>query len=243
MRFVDLHIHALFGVDDGPDTEREMYHMLDVAYEDGTRIMCLTPHYHPGYFGENRAKVDYSFRMLQKFAEKKYPKMKLLLGNELRYSKECVSWLCDSGCRTLNGTDYILVDFLRDESERTITKAMEHLMSAGYTPVLAHVERYRDLSVKRISELSQNGVWMQLDVNSIFGAYGMSAKHRSKVLLKESLIDLVSSDSHGITSQTPKLSHGYQFVVRKHGRDYANTIFYDNGRRLLLGDDREGLYL
>jgi len=47
--FSDLHMHALFGVDDGPKTEDDMYAVLDAAYADGTRYMCLTPHFHPGY--------------------------------------------------------------------------------------------------------------------------------------------------------------------------------------------------
>ena len=45
--FTDIHNHILFGVDDGsPDIETSLK-MLRMAYEDGTRDMVLTPHFHP----------------------------------------------------------------------------------------------------------------------------------------------------------------------------------------------------
>ena len=50
IRFFDLHTHLLCGVDDGARSPEEMYAMLDMAYEDGTRAMCLTPHFSPYFF-------------------------------------------------------------------------------------------------------------------------------------------------------------------------------------------------
>lgn len=42
--FVDIHCHSLAGVDDGAQSIEEMYKMLDIAYEDGIRTICFTPH-------------------------------------------------------------------------------------------------------------------------------------------------------------------------------------------------------
>lgn len=45
--FTDIHNHILFGVDDGsPDIDTSL-EMLRMAYEDGTRDVILTPHFHP----------------------------------------------------------------------------------------------------------------------------------------------------------------------------------------------------
>ena len=49
MIFADIHIHALYGVDDGARNKIMMFKMIDAAYKDCTRVMCLTPHFHPGY--------------------------------------------------------------------------------------------------------------------------------------------------------------------------------------------------
>lgn len=235
MKFTDLHNHTLWGVDDGPGTEDEMLRMLDAAWADGLENLCLTPHFHPGYFGDNREKTREVFETLRRYAAEKYPAMGLYLGNELRYSGECLSWLESGACRTLNGTGCVLVDFEENQTEAHIVKALERLMSAGYRPVLAHAERYRSLSVQRIWELTRNGVWIQIDVQSLFGTYGLGARLRSRNLMKKKLVDIVATDAHGLGRRSPILSRGYREVRRKYGDVYATTIFAENPRRLLEG--------
>ena len=61
MQFSDIHIHVLYNCDDGAKSMEDMYKMIDAAYVDGTRYICLTPHYNPGYFGENSEKSKASF--------------------------------------------------------------------------------------------------------------------------------------------------------------------------------------
>lgn len=240
MRFADLHNHSLFGVDDGPKTEQEMFDMLDAAWDDGTEVICLTPHFHPGYFGDNGERVNQAIEILRRYAAEKYPALRLYLGSELRYSGECLSWLESGVCRTLNETDRVLVDFAENEPERNIIKGLERLMSAGYRPILAHAERYRGLSVKRIREMSRNGIYIQIDVQSIFGIYGLHARLRSRKLLHCKLVDIVATDAHGLGRRSPILSRGYRVVERKYGEAYAGTIFAENPRMLLEGKNREG---
>lgn len=64
MVFSDIHIHALYGVDDGAETREEMLGIVGAAYRDGTRYMCLTPHYHPGYYGRNEERTAKAFEQL-----------------------------------------------------------------------------------------------------------------------------------------------------------------------------------
>ena len=47
MFYTDIHTHLLCHVDDGAESTAMMQEMLDVAYRDGTRTLCLTPHYDP----------------------------------------------------------------------------------------------------------------------------------------------------------------------------------------------------
>lgn len=118
MTLADIHIHLLFGVDDGAKDEDEMHAILDAAYQAGTRVLCCTPHFHPGYFGDNYDKVNAAFKRLSSYVQKTYPDMALYLGNELRYEPECVNWLRQGVCRTVNGTRYVLVDFSEAAPEK-----------------------------------------------------------------------------------------------------------------------------
>ena len=88
--YFDLHSHLLFGVDDGAKTKEEMFAMLDMAYADGTRAICLTPHFSPYLFGDTYESSQAVFEVLREYAEKTYPDLKLFLGHELGYYDGCI---------------------------------------------------------------------------------------------------------------------------------------------------------
>lgn len=235
MEYADLHIHALHGVDDGAKTEADMRSIVDASYADGVRTLCVTPHYHPGYFGDNRERIKAAFSALEEYTSQKYPELKLYLGNELRYSRDCVSWLDSGQCHTLNGTQYVLVDFSETVEAQIISSGLERLLNAGYRPVLAHVERYRSLWVqqKLIRSFRENGVLLQVDAQSILGRFGYRTQRQSRVLLENGLVELICSDSHDVRQRPPELSQCYRLVQKKYGTDYAQALFCDNGIKLL----------
>lgn len=241
MNYTDIHIHALFGADDGAKTESEMQAMIDAAYKDGTRAMCFTPHFHPGFFGDNRSKADAAFDLAKAYAADKYPDMRLYIGNELRYSKGCVSWIADGACRTLNGTDVVLVDFLWSDSGKSIVEGMEKILNAGYRPLLAHVERYENLKKGMITELVQNGVWMQVNAASVTGANGFRVKLRANMLLKERLVDFISTDAHNTDGRPPVMSAAYKIIEKKCGKGYADAVCFKNALQMITSDAEEGM--
>ena len=239
MSYADIHIHALCAVDDGAKTEQEMFQMIDAAYSDGARLICLTPHYHPGYFGHNETKIRDCFALLQRREKENHPDLELYLGNELRYSKACVAWLNNGDCRTLGGTNKVLIDFSQDESRKTIVSGLEELLNGGYQPVLAHVERYSDLRGKKnlLRELRANGVRMQVDADSVVGDFGLRTQLWTKSILAEHLADLIGSDGHNLHSRAPGIHRAYQYITKKWGKNYADRICMDNGRSIFVTED------
>ena len=232
--FSDLHIHALFGVDDGAKTEEDMHAIIEAAYSDGTRTFCLTPHYHPGYFGENAQSSLEVFEKLKSYCAEKHPDVKLAIGNELRYSQACVSWVAEGKCRGLNGTKRILIDFYEGEKSEVILKALHGILNSGFMPILAHAERYPALhNFSEIARLRSDGIAIQLDAASVTGGYGFGAKLRSRKLLKLGLADIVSSDAHNITSRPPQMSDCYEYIAKNYGKGYARALCCDNGLEIL----------
>ena len=238
MGLADIHIHLLFGVDDGAKDEDEMHAILDAAYQAGTRVLCCTPHFHPGYFGDNYGKVNAAFERLSSYVQKTYPDMALYLGNELRYEPECVTWLRQGVCRTVNGTRYVLVDFSETAPEKTIGNGLHTLLNAGYIPILAHVERYRSLhgKIPVIQAFWHNGVVLQADTQSLFRGFGLLVQRQCRKLLSLGLIDLFSSDAHNCTSRPPEMLTCFNYINKKYGADYAAALCCDNAIRLLRGE-------
>ena len=235
MFFTDLHIHILCGVDDGAKTEADMYAMTDAVYAGGTRNLCATPHFHPGYFGDNIKGAEEAFNKLSAYVSEKYPQMKLYLGNELRYSKDCVSWLEQGACRTVNGTDFVLVDFSEREEKRNIVRGLENLLNAGYTPILAHVERYRDFErdFRTLADLRTNGVILQIDARSVTRDFGLGTQYRCRNLLEKMLVDIVSTDAHNLNTRPPDMMRCYAYIKKQHGTDYARAVCLENAEHIL----------
>lgn len=235
MIFADIHTHALFGVDDGARTERDMLAMVKAAYDDGTRLMCLTPHFHPGYYGDNRAGVRAAFETLKHFAQDELPELELCLGNELHYSQDCVSWLRNGECNTMNGTRYVLVDFSHNEEERVIVRGTEQLLNAGYRPILAHVERYNALKRRRplLARLKDNGVLLQINTQTLTGEWGFGVRNRCAGLLADGLVDMVSSDCHDMKNRAPGMSKAYGMIAGKFNREYAGALCAHNAAEIV----------
>lgn len=236
MEFVDIHSHALFGVDDGAKTQQEMYAMLSAAYSDGVRHLCLTPHSHPGYFGYNQDKALRRFEELSSYVSGKYPDMHLYLGSELRFADQGQDWLEQGICRSLNGTEYVLTDFDYQEERGRIMKSLRRMLNAGYKPVLAHAERYVQMDLKSVRELKESGVIIQVNAGNIIQC-GPGAPWRAKRLISMGLADVVASDLHN-ARQKNTLTKAYYKVCLYYGKKYADRIFYSNPLKLLQGGDR-----
>ena len=237
MQFSDIHIHALYGCDDGTKSLEHMYKMIDAAYVNGTRYICLTPHYNPGYFGENSVKSKESFDLLLEYTKEKYPQLQIVLGNELRYNPGCEEWLSKGQCRCMNNSKYVLVDFFEEEDKKAISKGIDKLLSVGYIPILAHAERYKDIrgNIDFLKEQKDNGALIQIDTRSIFGDFGLGTRLFCKKILQNYLADFVSSDAHSLHKRPPGIKEAYEYIKKKYGKDYAEAICFKNAFHMIFG--------
>ena len=208
MTFFDLHTHILCGVDDGARTEQEMHEMLRIAYEDGTRGVCLTPHYSPYLFGDTSASSERAFERLREYAAEEYPDLELYLGHELGYHESCVQALNDGRCRTLANSRYLLVDFPSAVGFFELRAAMERLLRMGYRPVLAHAERYRALAhrLRWVRDFMEEGGLVQLNAASAVGDFGGFCQRQWKKFVKNGLVHVIASDGHNTDSRRPCIS-------------------------------------
>lgn len=237
MQLADIHLHALYGVDDGARTAEEMYQILDASYADGIRCICLTPHFHPGFFGHHQEHGAERFDALCREASERYPGLRVYLANELCYDHGCAGWLASGECRTIGGTRYVLVDFLEGDRRELILNGLHDLLNAGYHPVLAHAERYRKLrhDLSDIADLRQNGVVIQINAGSVLGRGSFGERRRSRRLLDRGWVDLISSDAHNVDTRPPGLSECHAYLTKKYGNHYADLLCGENAFRLLEG--------
>ena len=206
--FFDLHCHMLCGVDDGAKNQEMMFSMLEMSSADGTRALCLTPHFSPYLFGDTREKSERVFQALRQYAAQRHPDMQLFLGHELGYHSGCGNALSAGACRTVAGSRYVLVDFPERVDFFELSTGMNQLRGMGWSPILAHAERYRCLASKMawVEDFVSDGGLIQINASSANGDWGPHAKKMWKKLIKRGFVHLVSSDGHNLTSRQPKIS-------------------------------------
>ena len=234
-QFFDLHSHMLCGVDDGAKTVEEMFSMLEMAYEDGIRAICLTPHYSPYLFGDTSQKSAESFEILKKYVSEKHSDMRIFLGHELGYHRSGLDALNDGVCRSVAGSRYVLVDFPEAVDFFELQSAMDQLQRAGYFPILAHTERYRCLfkQIRWIEDFVDNGGTVQLNASSVNGAWGRGAQKQWKKLLKRGLVHIIASDGHNLTSRPPLISVCMPYLQKHCDERTIRRLTWDNPCRVI----------
>lgn len=228
--FFDIHCHIIYGVDDGSKTMEQSMNMLKIAYDEGTRNIIFTPHYHKGYYKADRTLVKEHFAKLRQEVAKSFPTMSLYLGNEIYFAEDSLEDLEKNLIFTLADSRYVLLEFSTSVEFSYIMKAIRGALQYGYIPIIAHVERYSCLleDIDLIEEMTDQGAYIQINASSVTGENGRKTKSFVKKLLKYQWVSFIATDAHRDDKRAPKLRDCVSYVEKKFGEEYANKIFVEN---------------
>ena len=235
--FVDIHTHILPGVDDGAPTMEHALKLLRIAKKNGTAAVVMTPH-HRGRFRSNTPQLlRQRFLELCAQAEKEIPDMKLFLGNEAAHERELGDKVAEGRVLPLNDSNYVLVEFDYNSSRIQVYEETMSLIGSGYTPIIAHAERYEIFRKSKdlARDLLYVGALIQLNADSIMGKCGFATKWLCHRLLKKGMVHFVASDGHDAKERPPVLKECFEYVAKRYGEDYARQIFRENAVELLTG--------
>jgi protein-tyrosine phosphatase len=233
--FSDIHTHILPNVDDGAENLTKAMEMIRMAYDDGIRTLFLTPHYKGGYKGYNVDQLRELFANIRCEALIDFPDMRLYLGSEILYQGETPERLLSKEILTMADSHYVLLEFREQTSRSRMLAGVSEVIRYGYTPIIAHVERYavcrKDDTL--IGELLDMGALFQVNAGSILGKHGFAAKRFCKRLLKAQCVHFVASDAHDCNKRPPLLKQCFLCVCKKYGTEYASRVFADNTRAVI----------
>ena len=78
----DMHCHIVPAVDDGAQSVKEAFAMLQMEYDQGVRKIIVTPHFRREMFETPSEIIKKHFLVLRRLAEKIGPDLKVFLGCE-----------------------------------------------------------------------------------------------------------------------------------------------------------------
>lgn len=225
MDLVDIHQHLLWGMDDGAESQQMMRDMLKCANEQKIRRIYATPHAVPGFHSFDTAL--YTQRLAEtKIYASEYG-IQVVSGAEVAWTYRTVDAIKQNCVPTLNGTEYVLLEFWPSVRWDEVETAVKQLLCADYLPILAHVERYRCFfwNLQRAEDLKQQyPVLYQVNASSVLGHGGMLHVQSTKRLLHRQLADVVASDAHNCSSRPVNLLQAYCWLEAKYGSDEADRL-------------------
>ena len=183
----DIHCHIVPGVDDGATDIEETGKLLRMEYEQGVRTIIATPHFRFRMFETSAEKVKEQFKLVEKAAAEVASDLHVYLGCEFHTNMEMISMLRENKVMTMAGSRYVLTEFSHNSEENYIRERLSTLLSGGYKPIVAHIERYEATrtSMDFVEELVDMGVCMQINADSITGKDGFFTKRYCNRVMKQ----------------------------------------------------------
>ena len=188
----DLHCHLLYGIDDGSRDKEESIKLLRELEEDRVTDIMLTPHYIIGsnYNASNSIKKE----LIKELQD--YTSINLYYGNEVYIDNNIFEYIEKDEISTLNGSRYLLVEFPLNEKLDSGLAIIQNLVKKGYTPIIAHPERYHYYDLEFYETLINEGCLLQGNITSLCGKYGNNSKHNLELLVKKHMIHFMGTDTH-----------------------------------------------
>lgn len=200
---VDRHSHILFGVDDGVATIEESLDVLSFMESAGITELWCTPH-----IMEDVPNTTEGLK--QRFAELQQAykgNIKLHLAAEYMLDTLFEERFSKGDLLTMED-ETILVETSTWNPPPALYDTFRNLLKAGYRPLFAHPERYRYMNEASYENLNRMGVHMQLNLASLTGFYGETAKNRAKYILENGWYNAIGSDCHRIRSLKEQFNKG-----------------------------------
>ncbi len=219
----DIHYHLLFGVDDGPKTLDESLALAEASIKEGVTHIVATPHsnhefvFDPKINREKIAELDAHLK----------GRLTLGLGCDFHLSYENLEDVGrNRGKYTINGKQYLLVEFANSSIPATATDILYGLQLTGVIPIITHPERNPILvqNPRRLTEWIRGGCLVQVTAASLTERFGRRAKAMGFDLIRKNWVHFIASDAHSVDGRPPAMGEAYRVLTNEFGRETADRL-------------------
>ncbi|POY34919.1 histidinol phosphatase [Solitalea longa] len=195
---VDIHSHLIPGIDDGsPDLPTTVNYLTEL-HALGYKHIITTPHVMMDMYPNTRDTILKGRDEVRAAIENMDIDITFDAAAEYFIDEQFLELLKNDELLCFGKERYVLFEMSFMQESLLIERVIFELKTKGYTPLLAHPERYNYYlqSHERLIRFKELGCKLQLNLNSVTGYYGLKQKALGLRLLTEELIDFVGTDMH-----------------------------------------------
>lgn len=195
---VDIHSHLIPGIDDGSPDMKTSISFLENMLELGYEKVITTPHIMMDFYPNTNKGILEGLAALKMELKKRNIKIKVEAAAEYFLDSHFEQLLIDNDILSIGPKKYVLVEMSFISPSPNFENYIFNLLTKGYTPILAHPERYNYWhgNNKIFPYIRELGCLMQINITSLLGYYGKPIKNLAYSLIKAGYIDFLGTDMH-----------------------------------------------
>lgn len=194
----DMHSHFLPGIDDGAVDLEDSIQLILHLKEIGYKKFITTPHIFWDMYRNNNEIILEKLKLLREELFRREIDVEIEAAAEYYCDEHFEKLIEDQNLLTFGNKKYVLFEISFAAENVNMSRAIFNMRLAGYSPILAHPERYdfwhRDFS--RYESMIDKDVHLQLNINSLTGQYGPDTKRISERLIDRGMVSFIGTDCH-----------------------------------------------
>lgn len=196
---VDMHSHLIPGIDDGAPTVEASIELIEELHALGYSKLITTPHIMSDFYKNTPEIINSGLATMKEALKARNIPVELEAAAEYYMDFEFEAKVDAKELLTF-GSNHVLFEISFINAPEQLDSVMFKMRTSGYTPVLAHVERYPYWynQPEQYEKLVDMGVLLQLNIGSLGGQYGPPAMKISQELIDKNMIDLLGTDCHNM---------------------------------------------
>lgn len=195
----DMHSHLIPGIDDGSKTMDETIAMLLKFKELGYKKVITTPHIMSDFYKNTPEIILAGLNEIREEIKRINLDIEIEAAAEYYFDETLFTRLKEKDFMTFAG-NHVLIEFSFSSIPQGYETLFFDMLMNGYKPVIAHFERYNFFhgSIEQAQFWRENGLYIQMNINSLTGHYGPGVKKQAEMLVDSGLIDFIGTDCHRI---------------------------------------------
>jgi len=193
----DIHSHFIPGIDDGsPNIDTTIRLVLEMK-KLGFRKLITSPHVMSDAYDNSSEKILQGLNFVRNELKIRNIDIEIDAAAEYYIDYNFEQKIGKEMFLTF-GENYLLVELSFVDAPKNLFDIIFKLQLEGYKVVLAHPERYHYFQVKDYQDLTQRGVFLQINLLSLIGYYSKEVQDKAENLIANNMVRFIGSDCHNM---------------------------------------------